>query len=384
MFANLSSYIKADSQEIQLDDIFAAALVPGQLNGIQYSLPDALGVQGLYLNTDLFQKSGLNLPAKNWSWEDFAATAKRLTVSDSTGKKVQWGWQNNAVASDFAQWMSIVYAYGGQVLSPGFTAPAFSTPQTVTGLKLLQKMTYQDAVIGGGFPAGTAAMMIRPAETVSSWLAKASFQWQGFPLPQGPARTALMGGAHQIAINAASRNKEAAWEFVKYYVSKSGQEVAAKFPTVPFRRSMFSTAVKYNPGVAVLLQQMDNWTQYTNRLHNQINTIWVPVMKDLYAGSVSPEQAASAINDQIAAIGVSVVRSIPTCVGRNAIFYVASERSHRYNPTRVGNTRLSKRPPAQIPVYPHLCGENEGCWSTARGLSRYTPTEVGKTTSSHT
>lgn len=299
LLENLSPYIKTDTREIDPDDIFAAALAGGEWNKQQYALPATLGAQGLYLNTDLFAQHGLALPPENWSWEDFARLAKRLTRVDSSGNKVQWGWQNT---TDYAPWMSVVYSYGGRLLSPGFTAPVFNTPATVAGLKMLQQMVYEDGVTGGAFLKNNVAMVIRPAETVTTWLAGVNFRWQGFLMPSGPAGRALMGGAHQLAINKASKNKAAAWTFVKYYVGKAGQKVTTQFATVPFRRSLFRTAIEANPGIAVLVQQMDDWIQYTNRLHNEINRIWQPVLKDLYAGAISPVQAASTIQDKVAAI----------------------------------------------------------------------------------
>jgi multiple sugar transport system substrate-binding protein len=298
MLEDLTNYIKRDAQEIKLDDIFPRALSSGMYNGVQYSLPAALGAQGLYMNVDLLQQSGLGLPSEKWTWDDFSGIAKRMTRVDSAGNKVQWGWQ---MTTDYAPWMTVMYSYGGRVLTPGFGAPAFNSPETVKGLTMLQKMVYQDGVTGGAFLKNNVAMVIRPAETVTTWLANFTSKWQGFVTPQGPGGRFLMGGAHQMAINRASKNKEAAWTFVKYYTGVKGQKLTTNLASIPFRQSMFRTALEFNPGIAVLIQQINDWTQYTNRLHNEINKIWSPVMKDLYAGAISPVQAAATIHNQLVA-----------------------------------------------------------------------------------
>lgn len=300
LLEDLGPWIKADEREIAPNDIFPAALASGVWNNVQYSLPAVLGAQGLYLNVDLLQQAGLGVPEEDWSWDTFATMAKRLTRVDSAGNTVQWGWHRT---TDYAAWMSVIFSYGGTVLSPGFGTPAFNSPETVAGLSMLQKMVYEDRVDGGAFAKGTAAMVIRPSETVLTWLAKANFEWQGFLLPRGPARRALMGGAHQLAMNKDSKKKTAAWEFMKFYTGKAGQQVVTQVSgSVPLRQSLLRAAIERNPDLAVLVRQMDVWTQYTNRLHNEINRIWSPVINQLYAGGVSPQEAAMTIQEQLLAI----------------------------------------------------------------------------------
>jgi multiple sugar transport system substrate-binding protein len=234
LFTDLTPYIKVDAQELALNDIFPQALAAGQSGGIQYSLPSTLGAQGLFLNNDIFQNSGLNLPAKDWDWNEFANVAKRLTRVDSTLNKVQWGWQTNASEQSLGPCMSVVYSYGGSILSPGFGTPTFNTPQTAAGLRVLQKMAYEDGSVGGDFLNGNAAMIIRPSDTVTSWLAKVGYKWQGFALPHGSVGSALMGGAHQMGIGAGSKKKDLAWKFIKYYTGRKGQDIANQFGSVPF------------------------------------------------------------------------------------------------------------------------------------------------------
>jgi hypothetical protein len=65
---------------------------------------------------------------------------------------------------------------------------------------------------------------------------------------------------------------------------------------------MFNKAVEVNPQIAVVLQQIDSWTQYTNRVNTPMGRIWAVVAKELFEGKISPEQAAKSMHDQILAV----------------------------------------------------------------------------------
>jgi hypothetical protein len=64
---------------------------------------------------------------------------------------------------------------------------------------------------------------------------------------------------------------------------------------------LFRVAIEKNPELTVMVNQMNYWRQYTNRKHAEINKVWGPVMKQLYAGDISPDAAVKTINDQIVA-----------------------------------------------------------------------------------
>lgn len=189
------------------------------------------------------------------------------------------------------------------MLSPGFDTPVFYSPETVAGLSLFRRMVVEDRSAGGAFRNANVGMVIRPAETVRTWLADVQFKWQGYVLPQGPAGRALLGGAHQLAISKDSKNKEAAWEFVKFYTGPQAQRIAAEFSTVPVRRSVFHELASSDTEMLVLAQQMDSWVQFTDRLYDEINRVWAPVInQQLLQGTISPDEAAILIQEGLEAI----------------------------------------------------------------------------------
>ncbi|MGW0822051.1 ABC transporter substrate-binding protein [Streptomyces sp. NPDC002845] len=68
----------------QFDD---AALATGQIGGTQYALPIGVGVMSVVVNTDLFEKYGVDLPDDTtWTWDDYARIGKELT--DKSGGKI--------------------------------------------------------------------------------------------------------------------------------------------------------------------------------------------------------------------------------------------------------------------------------------------------------
>ena len=61
-----------------------------QWGGKQQCLPQNISSLVVYYNRDLFRKAGLSDPAANWTWPQFVATARRLTV-DAAGNPIVAG-----------------------------------------------------------------------------------------------------------------------------------------------------------------------------------------------------------------------------------------------------------------------------------------------------
>lgn len=76
MYLDLSDYV--ESGDIDLQDFEAADIEGGQKNGKQYLIAWGHILTGVIYNMDLFKEAGVQFPTNDWTWSDYAQTAKDL------------------------------------------------------------------------------------------------------------------------------------------------------------------------------------------------------------------------------------------------------------------------------------------------------------------
>ncbi len=229
---DLTDWVARDAAELELDDIYPVALTSlGQYDGKYVAFPFAAYANVLAYRKDLFEAAGLALPATT---EELVEAAKKLTDP----AKNQYGFVANgqkgaAVAQD---WMQYNTQLGGSILGED-GKPALNSAENVNSLAVYKQLFVETAPPGaieydwGGreesFRQGIAAMM-------QTWSV-------GAPGYSDPAISNVVGkvgialspvaaglepeygvGGWGMAINADidDKQKEAAWTFIKWLVSK--------------------------------------------------------------------------------------------------------------------------------------------------------------------
>ncbi len=229
---DLTDWVARDAAELELDDIYPVALTSlGQYDGKYVAFPFAAYANVLAYRKDLFEAAGLALPATT---EELVEAAKKLTDPS----KNQYGFVANgqkgaAVAQD---WMQYNTQLGGSILGED-GKPALNSAENVNSLAVYKQLFVETAPPGaieydwGGreesFRQGIAAMM-------QTWSV-------GAPGYSDPAISNVVGkvgialspvaaglepeygvGGWGMAINADidDKQKEAAWTFIKWLVSK--------------------------------------------------------------------------------------------------------------------------------------------------------------------
>ena len=76
--------------EIDLSKVDDTVVKTGQLDGVQYGVPYGLGAYGVFINHDLLDRLGVELPdTDTWTWDDYAEFAKK--VSDRSNGEITGG-----------------------------------------------------------------------------------------------------------------------------------------------------------------------------------------------------------------------------------------------------------------------------------------------------
>lgn len=229
---DLTDWVARDAAEIELDDIYPVLLKSlGQYNDRYVAFPFAAYANVLAYRKDLFDAAGLKPPA---SMEELVEDAKKLT----DGAKNQYGFVANgklgpAVAQD---WMQYNAQMGGAIMGED-GKPALNSEANVKSLGVYKQLFAEAAPPGaieydwGGreesFRQGLSAMMQTWSVGAPGYSDPAISKVVGktgiavAPVASGMTPRYGVGG-WALAINADidDKQKEAAWTFIKWLVSK--------------------------------------------------------------------------------------------------------------------------------------------------------------------
>lgn len=212
-------------------------------DGKQYALPVRTDYYVMYYNKDIFDAAKVPYPTNDWTWDDFEATAKKLT-SGEVATKTYGGFLHT--------WQACVMNWGVQdgkkTIMDYATNYDFFKPYYEMALRMQKDGTIQDygelktgnIHYSSPFAQGTVGMlpmgswfMATMITKVASGESKVNWGVATLPHPQGVEAGYTVGATTPMAINAASKNQEAAWEFVKFVTGKGGAEVYASCGYIP-------------------------------------------------------------------------------------------------------------------------------------------------------
>lgn len=214
----------------------------GSTDGKTYYLPGEFNTMALWCNTDVLGQAGVTLPSDGaWTWDDFTADAK--AVKDSTG-----AFMYNAAEGYFTGLMPWITTAGGSTLNEDWSQPTFDSPPVVDALTYLRGLIESgySPKPGGSFDAYTQFAQGKlacfgggrwPIIQMRDMNMVDKIQMVSFPTKAGKGSPI---GTNGYPILKDSKNKEAAWEFVKFLISKDGSAFFAELggTIVPARRSV--------------------------------------------------------------------------------------------------------------------------------------------------
>jgi multiple sugar transport system substrate-binding protein len=207
-----------------------AALAPWQRGDALFGLPADVTPQVLFYNQDMFDAAGVAYPAIGWTWDDWLASAKKLTLSDG-GKVSTYG-------TALTQWSAMVWGNGGELLTPDGKQTLLDQPAAAEGVQFaadmvnLHKVAPPPKDAGGPDPIklfqeqGVAMMPGSSSLAATLRAANLPFKWAIAPLPAGktPATPLSVSG---LLISAQSQNQHAALGFAAWAVGPQGQAIRA-------------------------------------------------------------------------------------------------------------------------------------------------------------
>ncbi|GHV82509.1 sugar ABC transporter substrate-binding protein [Spirochaetia bacterium] len=238
--ADLSSYIRQDAIDLSVYNGLAERF---NMDGKIVALPASTSYYVLFYNKDVFDKAGAAYPSNDLTWTQWEQIARQLT-SGSGNDKI-WG-------AHFHTWQALVQNWAVQdgkhsivETDYGFMKPAYDMVLRLQNAGVIQdfgSLKAGNIAYANAFIKGNVAML-----PMGFWLAatikdridkgEASLNWgvATIPHPEGVPAGWTVGSVTPIAINQASKKKDAAWEFLKFTTSEDGARIYAKNATFPSR-----------------------------------------------------------------------------------------------------------------------------------------------------
>lgn len=225
-------------------------------DGKQYALPKYHGALALYYNKDLFDQAGLDYPTDSWTHDDYlAAMAQLSNRHNKEGQPGVWGSMTNI---SWERLQVHVNAWGGHFVDPDdHTKSQIAHPPSLQALEWLRARMWDDKVMATeldvqnkgtqeAFVAGQLAMVEEGSWALKNILVNANFRVGLAAFPAGPARRATLATKDGFGIYAGTKHPEAAWELLKFLISKDYGRAMAKAQFLqPARASLVEEWVQF-------------------------------------------------------------------------------------------------------------------------------------------
>lgn len=307
----IDEWVKRDAAELKeyFADVHPSLIQAMMWEGSLYQLPIDFNAANMYFNTAVLQEAGVEAPKTGWTKDDFYNIAKATTKQDASGATETYGyaWTNRLWGS----WMPWIFVNGSNLLveeeAPGgewlwselyagdpaaegrgggwrWTAPKANDAANVEALAFMVQL-YEEGItpaveMGGGetlqgfFTTNKLAMT--PAGGFwagglnNAGMANGSFDVQLMPKWQNQRHQ--FGTAGQW-ISTQSKQQDAAWDYMKFRISKDAMLANGMFNpvtlTTPTRRSMLTAERFANTGPA-------NWQVFYATLDDHPDTAPIP------------------------------------------------------------------------------------------------------------
>ena len=250
-------------------DIYDYAWKTATYKNKAWSMPFSTSNEVLYYNKAMFKAAGLDPEKPPKTWAELATMAQTLTVdTNKDGKTDQWGIALVLKADEGSvyDWLSFNWQNGGELFDATFTKSRFNEQPGVEALQFYIDLVYKQKAMTlapptSGFDNKLIAMTIASSSRLGTLIGLLKDDLGVAPLPAAKKQATGVGGA-SLAIFSTTKNKDAAWEFVRWM---SSADINLRWSTttgyLPLRKSVVASAayqdfLKKEPRAKVILDQM--------------------------------------------------------------------------------------------------------------------------------
>jgi multiple sugar transport system substrate-binding protein len=202
--------------------------------GSFYTVPWFVGTQAMYYNKSYFEAAGLTSPPTTVA--QMLEYARKLTKRDASGVTregldLRLFGGGDGVQEKF--WVQAMIPYGAHFLTKvgNKWRAGYDNDAGVEALAMYIDALYKDKVSrldikhdAEGFELGLSAMFMRESWVIGHLAKNApQLKYGVFAMPKGPGGQGMVTFWEGLAVSKASKNKVAAWDFIRFCLSPDAQ-----------------------------------------------------------------------------------------------------------------------------------------------------------------
>lgn len=238
-------------------DFYDSVIESGSIGGKVYGIPYTPDARMFAINTELFEKAGLNPDNPPSTWEELKEAHEKLLVKDKSGNVTQCGFGLPTSGANINQYLQIFAMQNGveNLVDESNDKILFNEPEAVGALNFMKELkdiglvewdnTQSDQ---NPFHNGTAAMTILNENEFNS-INTGDLEGKIKMVPMfSEENSATFCGMHFMFMNANSKQKEGAWELMKYMCSENSMNLwMDTVGAAPVRSSLEKPYLEKNP-----------------------------------------------------------------------------------------------------------------------------------------
>ncbi len=239
-----------------MEDLYDSVIEAGSIGGKLYGVPYTPDARMFVINTELFEKAGLDPDNPPTNWDELLDAHKKLLVKDSAGTIVQCGYGLPTSGTNINQYLEIFGVQNGMenLVDEASNEILFNQPEAVEAMEFLKELKDVGLVEWDNtqsdqnpFYNGTAAMTII-SENEFNNINTGDLEGKIKMVPMfQKENSGTFCGMHFMFMNSNSKQKEAAWKLIEYMCSTESMEIwmdTAK--TAPVRASLEEAYLENN------------------------------------------------------------------------------------------------------------------------------------------
>lgn len=313
----LTEFIEKEPEGF-LDYFYDSLLAPLTYKGELYALPQEVSPTVEYYNKDLFAKYNVPLPKDDWTFEEWYATVKAL--ADAGRADQVYG---ESIVSSIGLITAVLSRLGVQVYTDDMQQLWLAQPEnrekTIEAFTWLQKAVMEDKIcpnpaevtaMGQGFNQAFRNQQIA-MQAAGLYLlpdfkdVPLTFDWDVVMQPlkadgERTARAAMLNWG----IWSGSKQKEAAWDVLKFFVGHEGQMIVAKHNmALPGARDEEANQLIIDSGFPPNIMAFIETVDYIENPDSfslcapEINNLILAEIQSMVLGDLTPEEALDNIID---------------------------------------------------------------------------------------
>ena len=207
--------------------------------GELYCMPQNISSLVIYVNVDLFNEFGVEVPYEGWTLEEFVAAAEAMTV-DRNGDGAM-DVHGIAVDPSMIRYAPFIWGNGGELVDDvdNPTTLTLDTPEALEAINWFISLGQTGHAVApteietmaeddqSRFMNGRAAMYFQSRRAVPTLREIEDFTWDVVPLPVGKEPANVLH-SDAFCIAESTENKDAAWAFIEFAAGVEGQTILAE------------------------------------------------------------------------------------------------------------------------------------------------------------